>query len=228
MNPEITIQDFQGKLNADSGTAARLIRGGSWKRQRIVCIIPADSKIPAKCALAMWNLIWPPNQPVVRILCTGCEVGHAYSLAIDQVLAHPDLSQFEYILTIEMDNAPPQDGVIRLLEQMEKYPEYERWGKRVDWRMLDLLKPFQSFTLYHPEEHGSCSLKSVLPALTGHGYSTLAIHNGGMAAREFGRIMAGVVTAEEAAGIRKNLEAYCSTDTSGMLDILRVMRGMAG
>lgn len=122
---ELIIQDFGGKLNGDiEGTRARLIKGGSWKKQRIVVVIPADSKIPAKCALAMWNLIFPPNQPVVRILAVGCEVGHAYSAAIEQILAHPDLSQFEFLATIEMDNAPPSDGIIHLIEQMEAHPEF--------------------------------------------------------------------------------------------------------
>jgi hypothetical protein len=52
------------------------------------------------------------------------EVGHAYSEAIDQILAHPDLSQWEYILTVEHDNIPPPDGVIKLIKQMEAHPEY--------------------------------------------------------------------------------------------------------
>ena len=52
------------------------------------------------------------------------EVGHAYSAAIEQVLAHPELSQWEYILTVEHDNAPPPDGVLTLIEDMEKHPEF--------------------------------------------------------------------------------------------------------
>jgi hypothetical protein len=121
---ELIIQDFGGRLNGDmSGTRARLIKGGSWKKQRIVCIIPSDSKIPAKCALAIWNLVFPPNQGVARILAVGCEVGDAYSQSIEGCLAHPELSQFEFVLTIEMDNAPPNDGVIQLVEILENRPE---------------------------------------------------------------------------------------------------------
>jgi hypothetical protein len=33
------------------------------------------------------------------------------------------LSQWEYILTIEHDNCPPPDGVIKLVERMEEHPE---------------------------------------------------------------------------------------------------------
>lgn len=120
----LIIQDFGGKLNADiEATRARLIKGGSWKRQRIVVIIPADTMIPAKVALSLWNLIFPPNNGVMRILAQGMEVGHAYSSALEQILAHPDLKDWEYVLTIEHDNLPPQDGVINLIETLESHPE---------------------------------------------------------------------------------------------------------
>jgi len=125
MTPQLVIQDFGGTHNADLGkTSARLLRGGSWKKQRIVAVLPAADLIPAKVALSHWNLAFPPNNGVVRMLALGMEVGDAYSSAIEQILAQPELSQWEYLLTIEHDNAPPPDGVIRLVEQMEAHPEF--------------------------------------------------------------------------------------------------------
>jgi len=125
MKPQLVMQDFGGAHNADpDGTRARLIKGGSWKRQRIALIIPSADLIPAKVSLSHWNLYFPPNNGVVRLLALGQEVGEAYTTAIEQILAHPDLSQWEYILTIEHDNAPPPDGVVRLVERMEAHPEY--------------------------------------------------------------------------------------------------------
>lgn len=124
MKQELIVQDFGGAHNKDlEHTAARIMTGGSWKRQRIIVILPADTLIPAKVALSHWNLIFPPNNGVVRILAQGMEVGDAYSQAIDQVLSHPDLSKWEYILTLEHDNMPPQDGVVKLVGQMEAHPE---------------------------------------------------------------------------------------------------------
>lgn len=122
MKPQLVVQDFGGAHNSSPGTAARLVRGASWKRQRIVVIVPSADSIPAKVALAMWNLGFPPNNGVVRILALGQEVGEAYTTAIEQVLAHPELSQWEYLLTMEHDNAPPPDGVVKLLERMEANP----------------------------------------------------------------------------------------------------------
>src|SRR6478735_7667026 len=125
MKPQLVVQDFAGAHNKDLGaTRTRLIRGASWKKQRIVCVVPAGASIPAKVALSMWGLAFPPNQGVVRILAQGMEVGDAYSSAIEGVLAHPELGQWEYLLTVEHDNLPPPDGVLKLLERMEAHPEY--------------------------------------------------------------------------------------------------------
>lgn len=124
MKPQLVIQDFSGAHNANpEGTRARLIKGGSWKKQRIVVILPAGDSIPAKVALSHWNLAFPPNNGVVRLLAQGMEVGDAYSSAIENILGNADLSQWEYILTIEHDNMPPGDGVLKLLERMEAHPE---------------------------------------------------------------------------------------------------------
>jgi len=56
-------------------------------------------------------------------LALGQEVGEAYNNAIQSVLENPELSQWEYILTIEHDNVPPADGLLKLIESMDKHPE---------------------------------------------------------------------------------------------------------
>jgi hypothetical protein len=125
MKPQLLTMDYAGEHNKDlNKTRARLMKGGSWKKQRIVVILPAADLIPAKVALAHWSLAFPPNNGLVRILAQGMEVGDAYSSAIEQVLANPELSKWEYILTIEHDNLVPADGVLKLLERMEERPEF--------------------------------------------------------------------------------------------------------
>lgn len=126
---ELIIQDFGGKHNLNlTETNKRLSKEGAWKKQRIVVILPAGNEMSTKVALSHWNLIFPPNNNVVRILAVGSEVGHAYSEAIESVLAHPELSQWEYILTIESDNMPPPDGVLKLLKDMDEHPEFHCIG----------------------------------------------------------------------------------------------------
>lgn len=126
--PIVTETDV-GKHNSDLGVSAgRIIEGGSWKRQRCIILLPSAAMISAKVALSHWNLIFPPNQPVFRMLCLGMEVGDAYQSAIDGILAHPELSQWEYVVTIEADNMPPQDGLTKLLRRMEMHPEFSCIG----------------------------------------------------------------------------------------------------
>lgn len=123
MKPQI-VTDFEGVHNADlANTSLRLVKGAAWKKQRIVSVIPAGESIPSKVYLSHVNLIYPPNNGVCRILAAGMEVGDAYSNVIGNVLSHPDLSTWEYILTMEHDNMPPQDGVIKLCAQMDAHPE---------------------------------------------------------------------------------------------------------
>jgi hypothetical protein len=129
MKPQLVMQDLGGSNNADlKESTAKIIKGASWKKQRIIVIIPAGDSIPAKAALSQWNLIFPPNQGVVRILAQGMEVGEAYSTAISGILNHPELCNWEYILTIEHDNLPPADGVLKLITRMEEYPEFSSLG----------------------------------------------------------------------------------------------------
>jgi hypothetical protein len=109
-------------------TRGRLIKGASWKRQNIVCFLPSSDLLHAQVHLAHMNLMFPPNQGHVWWASTGEEVGKAYSDFIDGVLAHPDLSKWEYILTVEHDNLPPPDGILRLLAQMEVHPEFHCIG----------------------------------------------------------------------------------------------------
>jgi len=125
LKPQLVVTDFSGGHNEDlKKTTARLMKGGSWKKQRVIVILPAADEIPAKVALTHWNLAFAPNNGVVRILAQGMEVGDAYTQAIEGILAHPDLKDWEYILTLEHDNTPPADGVLKLMAQMEEHPEY--------------------------------------------------------------------------------------------------------
>jgi hypothetical protein len=50
------------------------------------------------------------------------EVGDAYSSAVEMILAHPELSTWKYLLTLEDDNLPPADGLLKLYESIEAGP----------------------------------------------------------------------------------------------------------
>jgi hypothetical protein len=124
-DPELISYSFGGRHNEWMALSTqRVKKSAAWKRQRVVVVLPASETMSTRVALAHWNLIFPPNQGVVRILALGQEVGHAYNNAIEQALEHPDFGGWEYLLTIEHDNAPPPDGVLRLIERMDVHPEF--------------------------------------------------------------------------------------------------------
>jgi hypothetical protein len=125
MKPEIVSYDFGRHNEMLAWSTKRMQDSAQWKRQRVVVVLPASDNISTKVALSHWNLIFPPNNAVHRIIALGQEVGEAYSNVIAQeILPNPELSQWEYILTIEHDNVPPPDGLVKLIESMDKHPEY--------------------------------------------------------------------------------------------------------
>jgi hypothetical protein len=117
-----------GKHNADPVSSTRVIEGGTWKKQRVIMLLPAAKTMSSRCALSLMNLIAPPNQGFARWLLLGDEVGVAYSQALDQIIAHPDLSQWEFVLTVEHDNVVPADGLLKLIKRLEEHPELAAIG----------------------------------------------------------------------------------------------------
>ena len=70
----------------------------------------------------------PMNQKFIRTFVIGMEVGAAYTQAIEQILANPVLRNWKYILTLEEDNMPPPDGLLKLYESMDKFDVVGRGG----------------------------------------------------------------------------------------------------
>jgi len=111
----------------------------------------------------------------------------------------------------------------RLKECAQAHPELGGWVDGILGRIVDLLAPFRSFSVYFPAQAGSASMKRVLPALTGRSYKDLSIQEGGQASLEFKRITFGEVPEEERLRVRRHLEEYCGLDTQGMADIVRAL-----
>lgn len=129
MIPQIVSSYEGGRNNADlEATKARLADTGAYRDLRTIIIIPALGTVPTKAVASWMNLISPPNQGVCRLFALGMEVGEAYSRTIEAILANPDLSQWPYILTLEHDNIPPADGLMKLLERMEANPDFAGIG----------------------------------------------------------------------------------------------------
>ncbi len=105
------------------------------------------------------------------------------------------------------------------------YRKHIKWYEGIEDRIIDLLEPFRSFSYYHPGQHGTASIKAVLPALTGKGYEGLEIAEGGTACNEYLRVTFGTdIDPEDKQKVRKQLEEYCKLDTQAMVDVLGELR----
>ncbi|TFG65466.1 MAG: hypothetical protein E4H28_04130 [Gemmatimonadales bacterium] len=120
----LIVQDFAGHHNGEFEEGrSRVVEGGSWKRQRIVMVIPTGNSIPSKVALSYMNLSLPPNNPVMRIMAIGVEVGEAYSNAVESILSESSLSDWEFVLCMEHDNLCRPNSLLKLLARMDAHSE---------------------------------------------------------------------------------------------------------
>jgi len=125
--------------------------------------------------------------------------------------------------SIVVYNASFEKGVLNACA--DAFPEYRPWVDSVLPRFVDLLVPFRNFSYYHPDQHGSASIKAVLPAITDTSYDHLEIADGGTASLSFVEMVFGEDTTEERrTEIRANLLAYCALDTKAMVDILAALQ----
>lgn len=115
--PQIVVEDYKGFHNKDlEKSQERLAKSGTYKDLSTICVIPTRGMIPAKVVQNWMGLMPPMNQKFIRIFMIGMEVGQAYNQAVEFVLANPELSKWKYILTMEEDNMPPPDGILKLYE----------------------------------------------------------------------------------------------------------------
>jgi len=122
MIPQIIVENYEGRHNSNLDQAvSRLENAKSYQDLSTICIIPTRGVIPAKVVQSWWSMMNPMNQKFIRMFMIGMEVGAAYTAAIEQIITNPALSSWKYILTIEEDNMPPADGLLKLYENMDKF-----------------------------------------------------------------------------------------------------------
>jgi hypothetical protein len=121
-NPKIYLPEY-GKHNKDLEEAInRLKKSKSYQDLSTIIICPTRGVIPARVVQSWLSLMRPMNQKVIGpLFATGMEVGEAYNQMILSILSNPELSTYKYVLTIEEDNMPPCDGLLKLYENIDKY-----------------------------------------------------------------------------------------------------------
>ena len=104
------------------------------------------------------------------------------------------------------------------------FPEYKEWVDSVLGRIVDLHKPFKEFWYYNPAQHGSASIKKVLPALVGKGYEGFAVTDGDCASVAYLDMTFGKMDASAKKKMREELLKYCGRDTEAMVWIVEKLR----
>ncbi|MEX2577410.1 MAG: DUF2779 domain-containing protein, partial [Verrucomicrobiales bacterium] len=113
-------------------------------------------------------------------------------------------------------NAPFERGVMRKLA--ERFPRHAAGLEGIIDRLVDLL-PIARNRYYHPDQHGSWSIKAVLPCLVPDpSYGELeGVADGNMASTAFREAIAVSTTEESRQEIENELLAYCKLDTLAMV-----------
>lgn len=118
-----TVELDEGKNNKElKDSIARLERMKPYEDLSTIIVVPTRGEIPAQVVEAWMHLMRPVNQ-LMRgpMFIIGKEVGEAYNSIFEKILTDPYLVQFKYVLTMEDDNIPPPDGLLKLYESMDKY-----------------------------------------------------------------------------------------------------------
>jgi hypothetical protein len=123
MKPQIIVPNYEGVHNFDlPKSQERLLQSKTYRDLSTVIICPTRGQVSAKVVQNWMALMRPMNQKVLGpLFAIGMEVGEAYNAMIEMILTNPELSTWKYILTLEEDNMPPADGLLKLYEDMDYY-----------------------------------------------------------------------------------------------------------
>jgi hypothetical protein len=114
----------------------------------------------------------------------------------------------------------------RIKELAERYPDLSADLLAIKARLVDL-HPITKANYYHPSQHGSWSIKAVLPAVAPDlSYEALeGVQNGGMAMEAYLEAIHPDTAPERKAEINQQLLAYCGLDTFAMVRLWQYLTG---
>lgn len=114
----------------------------------------------------------------------------------------------------------------RIKELAERFPEFAPGLLAIKARLVDL-HPITKTNYYHPSQHGSWSIKAVLPAVAPDlSYEALeGVRHGGMAMEAYLEAIHPDTSPERKAEIEQQLLAYCGLDTFAMVRLWQFLAG---
>jgi hypothetical protein len=127
---EADIRDYNepslaGSHNSDlKSSAERIKKGNGYRDLSTVWVTPTrEHHLDAQVVFQSWDsVVKPQNQQFLKICIGNAEVADAYNAAVELILCRDKYpTPWKYMLTVETDNLPPKDGLMRLYESVDKY-----------------------------------------------------------------------------------------------------------
>jgi hypothetical protein len=172
---------------------------------------------------AHWPFQWSAHVEQEPLTSTNLESRHRHEAFLDLSGNNPNIDCVEKLLstlndsgTIWAYNAPFERQVI--MRMVKALPHYGEALTRLAHKLQDLIPIVQS-CYYHPDMHGSYSLKSVLPAIAPElNYHDLqGVQNGNAAQGAFFEAISSACPPERRTELDTQLRAYCRLDTWAMV-----------
>ncbi len=190
----------------------------------------------AQLAVPIWAGTRPYQQIPFQFSLHSLSADHGLSHAAHLDLTGQDPSESFARALIEactgsgpifVYNAAFESG--RIKELAERYPRLAPALTALSARIVDLLPITRRF-YYHPSQHGSWSIKAVLPAMAPDlSYDTLTgVKDGGMAMIAYLEAIRGGTSAARKAEIERQLLDYCRLDTLAMVRVWQFLSGNTG
>lgn len=112
-----------------------------------------------------------------------------------------------------------------ILRLADRFQDLEQGLKEIASRIVDLL-PVAREHWYHPDQHGSWSIKAVLPTISsGSDYTQLEIGDGNAAQLAYLEAIMPQTSKDRLEEIERALRTYCAQDTSAMIEVLKHLEG---
>lgn len=123
MEPKIYTDSTVGFHNEDlQKSIERIDKSMMYEDLSTIIICPTRGMFPTRVVQSWMKMLRPTNQTVAGpIFAESMKVDHAYNTLIEYILNNDYLKDFKYVLTIEEDNLPPSDGLLKLYEGMKEY-----------------------------------------------------------------------------------------------------------
>lgn len=122
-NKQVDLNHMQGRHseNFDAETT-RLEKAQIWRDLSTVWVTPTvEHRLDDQVVFQSWmGISKAPNQKFIQMCIGNAEVGDAYNTAVEMILKdtqHP----WKYMLTVESDNLPPRDGMMKLYESVDQF-----------------------------------------------------------------------------------------------------------